>query len=375
MQRSANKEAIAHLTHGLELLSRLPESPERERQELSLQVALGPALLVMRGWGSPQAESCFVRARELCHRVGDEREMFRILWGFWMIYGARAETKKWHETADELLAIAQRQGDKAMLLQAHHAGWGMPFSGDFTSQLEHVEQGLAIYDPVEHSPLAPQFGGHDAGVCGLTHRGFALWATGYPDRAANAFAEARSLADGISHPASVSHVLNHTTWLHAFRKDWPETLRAAEEARAYATDVGLPTWIARTIVMRGWALVGCGDIAEGLSDIRRGMEATRARGHTLGIATYMTACAEALHIGGSTEEALATLDEALPMMKRNGERLWEANAHTLKGELLLAQSDAQRADAEACYLDAIDIARNQNAKMWELRAVTNLVRL
>ncbi len=95
----------------------------------------------------------------------------------------------------------------------------------------------------------------------------------------------------------------------------------------------------------------------------------------MGMASYMTICAEVLHIGGSTEEALATLYEALPMMKRNGERLWEANAHTLKGELLLAQSDARQADAEACYLDAIDIARDQNAKMWELRAATSLARL
>ncbi len=95
----------------------------------------------------------------------------------------------------------------------------------------------------------------------------------------------------------------------------------------------------------------------------------------MGMAVYMTVCAEALHTGGSTEEALATLDEALPMMKRNGERLWEANAHTLKGELLLAQSDARQADAEACYLDAIDIARDQNAKMWELRAATRLAHL
>ncbi len=156
IQRAAHREAIEYLRHGLDLLSELPETPERVRQELTLQMALGPAIMISHGWGSPEAAQCYARARELCLTVGDERELFPILWGFWMIHGNRQELTKWRETANEMLEIAQRHRDDAMLLQAHHASWGNSFQGNFSFQLEHIEQGLAIYDQAKHSSLAPQ---------------------------------------------------------------------------------------------------------------------------------------------------------------------------------------------------------------------------
>ena len=174
------------------------------------------------GWASTEAADCYVRARELCREVGDDRELFPILWGFIVIHMVRTEVDEWRETAAEMQAIAERHRDPAMLLQAHHASWGNPFLGDFATQLEHAEAGLLLYDPAEHSRLATQYGGHDAGVCAHTHRGVALFATGYPEQSGESFAAGLALADEITHSLSKAHALTIGTFLPLFRFDWPE---------------------------------------------------------------------------------------------------------------------------------------------------------
>jgi class 3 adenylate cyclase/predicted ATPase len=369
LQRAANKETIRHLKRALDLLATQPHSPERDREDLDLQIELGSATMASQGWGSPEGARCYARARELCRAVGDERELFPILWGFWMIHNQRSELSERRATAAELLAIAERHGDPAMLLQAHHANWGNPFLGDFASQLHHVERGLSHYDPAEHSRLAPQYGGHDAGVCGHCHRGIALWATGYPERSVESFAAALALADEIVHPLSKGHRLTMSSLLPVFRSDWPEAFRAADTAMARLSEFGMPTWTSMAMLMRGWALVALGEAADGLAQIRRCLKV----GDLVGLGTHHAFYAEALYLAGATDEALAALDDALPLMERTGERLWQANAMALRGDLLLARG--LHADAEVWYRSAIEVARAQSAKMWELRAATRLARL
>jgi tetratricopeptide (TPR) repeat protein len=327
-------------------------------------------MLMSHGWASPEGARCYARARELCLAVGDERERFPILWGFWMIHLVRSELTEWRETAAELLAIAERQRDPALLVQAHHANWGNPFLGDFASQLEHVERGLSYYDPALHSRLAPQYGGHDAGVCGHCHRAVVLFATGYPEQSGKSVAAALALADEIAHPMIRAHALMMSSLLPGFRSDWRETFRAADAAMSLSSELGMPTWIHTAAVMRGWALVALGETARGLAEIRRSLESGDL---LVALPTHHAFYAEALHLVGATEEALAALHDALPLMERRGEALWKANALALKGDLLLAQG--LRADAEASYRAAIETARGQSARMWELRAATRLARL
>jgi class 3 adenylate cyclase/tetratricopeptide (TPR) repeat protein len=369
LERAACKEAIAHLKRALDLLAKQPGSAERDREELDLQLELASATMASQGWGSPEGAHCYARARELCLAVGDERELFPILWGFWMIHSSRTEVTKAREIATELLAIAERHRDPAMLVEAHHASWGNPFLGDFAFQLEHVERGLSHYDPVEHGRLAPQYGGHDAGVCGHCHRGLALWATGYAERSGESFAAALALAERIAHPLSKAHRLTMSSLLPAFRSDWPEAFRAADEGMLRLSEVGMPTWTNMAAVTRGWALVALGEAADGLAQIRRRLET----GDRIGLGTVHAFYAEALYLAGATDEALATLHGALPLMERTGEALWKANAMALKGDLLLARG--LHADAEVSYRSAIEVARAQSAKMWELRAATRLARL
>jgi len=374
MLRSANREAVEQLNRGFDLLKKMPATPDRDRKELELQTTLGQVMTFTRGWAAPEAAACYSRARELCVTVGEDQELFPILWGFWMIHGARGEQKAWRQTADEMLEIARRRGDKALLLQAHHASWGNPFQGNFTFQMEHIEKGLQIYDSAEHSAMAPRYGGHDAGVCALYHKGFALWATGYPEQSAAAYASALNLANDIAHPPSVAHALNLGSWLHALRGDWSKCLTNTEEAIELAQSLGNRTWLGRMNVIKGWAHVELGAAELGLAEMREALERDHVM-YVIGTGTKHAMYAEALRTAGMAEQALSMCDEALSAVDEYIERFWEANIYSLKGDLLVERSKGDRTEAEICYQKAIEVAQDQKAKMWELRAAIRLARL
>ncbi len=372
LRRSASREAAAHLKRALDLATAERPSSEHDREELDLHIELGAATMMSHGWGSPESELWYARARDLCAAVGDENELFPIVWGFWIIHMARADVAEWRKAAAELLDIAERTDDPMMLVQAHHASWGNPFLGDFVVQLEHVERGLSGYDRAKHSKFAPQYGGHDAGVCGHGHRGVALWATGYPERSGASFAAAVALADEIGHAPSKAHSLLMGAWQPIFGSDWAEVLRVTDAAMAISNEVGLATWTDILAVLRGWAVVSLGESDDGLEEMRRGLEGATLSS-SVGSATCHALYAEALCLTGATEEALAQLHTALPLMEERGEGLWKANAMALAGDLLVARG--LPADAEASYRSGIDVARAQSAKMWELRVATRLARL
>jgi predicted ATPase len=153
-QRSAHTEAIAHLNKGLDLLTALPDTPERARQELELQTTLGPALMVAKGWGAPEVEYVYARARALSQQVGESPDLFPVLWGLWRFYFVRAQYQTARELAEQCLSLAQRVQDSALLLLAHHAlGSTVYYLGEVPPGRVHLEQGLALYAPQEHRAL------------------------------------------------------------------------------------------------------------------------------------------------------------------------------------------------------------------------------
>jgi len=203
VQRSAHAEAIDHLTTALELLKPLPDTLERAQQELALHITLGPALLT-RGPGSPAVEQVYMRARELSQRVGEPRQLFRALWGLWRFHNNRAELQTARELGQQLLTLAQRVQDPALLLEAHHALWPTLFAaGELASAHGHLEQGMALYDPHQHRLHAFLYSGHDPGVCCRLHAAHVLWFLGYPDQGLQRIQEALALAQELAQPHSL----------------------------------------------------------------------------------------------------------------------------------------------------------------------------
>jgi predicted ATPase len=150
-ERSANLEAVAHLTKGLEVLATLPDTPERAQQELVMQTTLGPALMHTKGQAAPEVLHAYARARDLCQQVGETPQLFQVLRGLWYFYLHRVELQTARELGEHLLTLAQQVGDPALLLEAHYAlGNTLNYLGEFAATQAHLAQGIALYDPQRH---------------------------------------------------------------------------------------------------------------------------------------------------------------------------------------------------------------------------------
>jgi predicted ATPase len=233
-----------------------------------------------------------------------------------------------------------------------------------------------LYDPQQHHAHARLYGGHDPGVCGLSVAALSLWILGYPDQALQSLREALTLAQALAHPPSLAPALDFATMLHQSRREHQAAHERAEALMALATEQGFAQHVAQATIMRGWVLAAQGQGAEGTAQMRQGLAAHQATG----IARqrlYYPLLAEAYGSIGQTAEGLSLLAEALATVDRTGERGWAAELHRLQGELLLAQvgERQQVPEAEACLHQALDVARRQQAKSWELRAATSLSRL
>jgi predicted ATPase len=342
---------------------------------LGVQIALGQAWMAAKGQGVPEVERAYTRARELCRQVGETPELFPVVWGLGRFYLVRAEYQTARELAEQCLSLAQRVHDPGLLLAAYNAlGATLYHLGEFTLGRAHLEQGIALYNRQQHHHLAFRYG-MDLGVWCLSYGAWPLWQLGYPDQALRRSNEAITLAQELSHPLSLAAALDYAAMLHYSRWERHATQERAEAGMALASEKGFPQFLTVGMMMRGWALAMQGQGEEGIAQLRQGLAAYRAAGAEVARSRDLALLAEAYGKVGQTEAGLTMLAEALAVVDQTGERFWEAELHRLKGELLLVLSTDKTTEAEACFLQALDIARRQQAKSLELRAATSLSRL
>jgi predicted ATPase len=261
--------------------------------------------------------------------------------------------------------------------------------GELASAQEHLEQGIALYNPQKHRSRAFL---QDPGVVCLSYAVFALWHLGYPDQALKRSHEALTLAQELSHPYSLGFALNWVATLHQLRRDGQLTQERAESVIVLSTEQGFPRWLAIGTILRGWVLTEQGQGEEGITQMRQGLAAHRDTGAELMRSYHLALLAEACGKGGQAEEGLSVLAETLAAVDKTGERYYEAELYRLKGALTLQQFNVQgskfkvensfelrvrssESEAEECFSRAIEVARKQQAKSLELRAVMSLARL
>jgi predicted ATPase len=375
LQRSANLEAVSHVTRGLGVLSTLPETHERVHQELALQIMLGAALGAIKGQPAPEVERTYARACELAREVGSPPELFPALWGFWYGHMARGQLPQARELAEEFLELA-RQGQDPLLLSAGHrmlanTAW---WQGELAQAQVHSRQGLACYDPAQHRASAVSYG-QDSGVnCGYLGA-LTLWVLGYPDQALQGMEETLALARRLAHPMSLAQALHFSAHLHQLRRE-PQAARAQAEATlALCTEQGIGLYRAWSLLPRGWAVAQQGEVTEGIAQIRQGLAAWRAGGAGVAWPWWLALLAEACGTVGQLDEGLRALEEALAAAQHNEEHHYEAEVYRLKGELLLQEPPAHQEEAEEHFHQALAVARRRQAKSWELRAAMSLSRL
>jgi predicted ATPase len=373
----AHHEAVAMARRGLAVLQTMPDTPERARRELPLQVTLGVQLQVVQGYAAPEAERIYARASALCERVQEAPPRFRVLWGLWMFYYVRPEVRKSRELAEQLFTLAQKTQGAVQLLLARKALTTTSFSlGDQAAATEHMEQGIALYDLKQHSRLTDLYGQDPAVVC-LAFGAVALWMLGYPDQAVQRSREAVALGKELGQPNTLALALYFAAILRQYRREGPAALGNAEATIAIATEHGLSLWLANGRIMRGWALAEQGKMSSGIAQLQEGLSAFQATGAEIYQTYYLALLAEAVGSEGRIEEGLGMIAESLVLMESTGEAFHGAELHRLQGEFLLRLEAAQGAsrEAEACFHRALAIAQRQQANSLELRPAMSLTRL
>jgi class 3 adenylate cyclase/predicted ATPase len=374
VERSAHAEAISHLTKGLEVLTTLPDTRRRAQHELGLQNTLGPVLMAIRGWAAPEVEATYARARVLCQQVGETPQLFPALMGIGTFYMASGKLQTARELREQLLSLAKRQQEPALLLHAHLAlGATLFWLGELVQARVHLEQGIYLYDLApSHSP---SFVGDDPGVSGRRLVALVLWLLGYPDQALRRSREALTLAEERSHPFSLAFALAQATLLHYCRREAQAAQERAEAVVALAHEHGFARWEAWGTIIGGWALTAQGQGGEWIAQLRQGLAAWQGAGQELGRPFLLAMLAEAYGKVGQAEAGLSMIAEALALMDKMAERDYEAELYRLQGELLMQQVVTHALQAEACFQQALTVARRQQARSWELRAALSLSRL
>jgi tetratricopeptide (TPR) repeat protein len=234
--RSAHREAIAFFEQVLAVLSELPETPETLAVSADVRIAHATALFSIEGSASSDVEARVRHTHALARRLGDVTRLFPALWWLWYVAYGRGRYGEALDLAQQLLTVAEPDGDSGRLLEAHHALWAtLSAMGEFVAAIPHCERGIALYDPARHAAQAFIYGGHDPGACCRYHLAGAQWRAGYPERALRIIRVALGLAEKLSHPLTMVHALSHTELLSYQMGDYNAARETAERMLAIAS--------------------------------------------------------------------------------------------------------------------------------------------
>jgi class 3 adenylate cyclase/uncharacterized protein (DUF433 family) len=374
--RSAYVEAMSCFTQGLAQLATLPDTPQRTAQELDFQLGLAWTVGVTKGFGAPEAEEAYTRARTLCWQLEDTEKLAHALGGLDTFYRARGELHTARELGEQLLSLSQRLHDPEWLASAHHQlGMTLYQQGEIIAARTHQEQALASYEQrlttYGLQRVEPQAGD----VYFFCYMAFTLWLFGYPAQAMARSQQALTLGDERSSPFALAVALHYTGELRYLRREELRAQEQAESAIRLATEQGYAEILRLATCLRGAAVAAQGQTAEGIAQMHQGVDLTRAVGNRLALPRWLSRLAKAYAMTGQAAAGLGVLEEAQALVHNHGIRHYEAELYRLKGELLLALTAKNHAEAAACFHHALNVARRQGAKSLELRAAVSLARL
>jgi predicted ATPase len=370
--RSALTEAAAQYQRALDQLALLPPSPERALRELEFHSALGALFRFVKGQAAPETGQAYARTQALWEDLGSPLDFRQVPYGRSMYHVYRGELDQALAVGEALLELSHERQDSAGLVLGHSAcGQSLVLAGRFAAARPHLEALLALYDPAAHGGIVQQTGSHP--LMTQAFLGIALLCLGHPNEAVErtdaAIADARRLA----HPTSLAVSLALGALQLSLAGDYAALATRADELTAVAAEQGLPFYQAWGAIHRGRAKVGRGETAEGIALLADGIAAYRATGAVMWLPHFLSLLADGHEAAGEAEAAAALLDEALGMVAVTGERWFAAELTRRRGQLLLAQGEAQA--AERLYVEALEIAREQHAKLWERRAAASLAEL
>ena len=379
LARAENLDAMAHLRRGVELVNALPESEERDRQELELLVGLAPAIMATRGWAAVEVEQTCLRACELSQRLQDGEKLLAALWGTWTNRFLRGNTEAALETAQAVYAVVQQSGVPFLKIPAHHAmGYTHYYRGEYVQAREHMEAGIALFDRETERRIAQAFQ-LSCSVVFRSVRASSLWVMGYPDQAMQSLDSAFVLAKELDHKPSLAFLLSNTPWTYHFSHDIARARARVGELKTLSEAEGYLLWLSVVKFFQGWEKAEAGQCDAGIALFREGLTLWHgSNSHACDVQT-LTLLTELLIKAGRANEALQTIEDGLHHVETHHERHYEPELYRLRGEIRSGQAIADFPGhdeaAERDYQKAIAIAKEQSARMLELRAAIDLCRL
>ena len=374
----AHDEAANLARRGLKLLKSLPDSPRRTQKELLLQLSVGFSLSITKGTATPEMGESMTRAREICEEIGESPQLFPVIWGLWAYYLVGAELQEARQMAEKTLRLAQSAKDPVLLVGAHYAmGTSLQFLGELAAGHEHLERAIALDDPKQHRSYSSLYN-LNLGIYSLSETVATLWQLGYPDQSRRRLDETLTMAQQDRDPRSLAQIQWFAAFFYQVCRNAQKTQEYAEICIAHCNEHGIAQerdWVATPL---GWAMVEQGLVTAGIAQMRGSLSTLRARRSDSAFIFSAGLLVEALTKEGEIEEGLTVVATALDLVLRTGQRTHEAELYRLKGELLIMQAEGSTtllSEAESCFQQAIEIARAQSAKSFELRAVMSLSRL
>jgi class 3 adenylate cyclase/predicted ATPase len=372
-RKSANTEAIWHFNKALELLGGLRDDETRKRQELAIQINLGPVYMTAKGFGAPEVGVAYARARDLAKGLEDSSQLFTSIWGLWLSNLLRREGGA-RSLSEELLALGAHNGDSGQMLQARHAAWTTNFFiGNFKYTSEQAQGGWELYDASDHRTHKFLYGGHDPGLCSRMFGAASAFVLGFPDKALAVMRDGLNLARTLDHPLSIVMGEQWLAIIHLFRGEAREAGPILDHAIRTASEAGIPRGMWANF-LSGWALSLDGRASDAVSRTLSDFEAVGAAGQEAFRLYYTGVLADMCRAAGRFDDGLRFVDKAIAAAPSQDSQWCLAELHRIKGELMLACGELAVA-VEPCFETAIAIAREQSAKSWELRATISHARL
>ena len=382
LARSALVEAAEQLTRALTQIATLPATPALRREQIKLQVALITPLLHVNGYAAPEPKAAAERARlliEQAEALGEPPEdpllLFSALYGVWTANYIAINGDVMRELAAQFLALAEKQRATVPLMIAHRVmGVSLVITGDIAEGRAHYDRAIALYDPAEHRPLATRFGTH-SGVAVLSYRSQALWMLGYPEAALADTGHALRDAREIGQAATLMFALAFASDTHIHCRKYVTANALVDELVALADEKGSLYWKAAGMMNHGRVLVLTGKAPDAVHIMTSGITAWRSTGATVWTPLCLSYLASAYAELGQEDDAWRCIGEATNLIETNKESYCEAEVNRIAGEIALKSPEPDAAKAEAYFERALAVARQQQAKSWELRAAMSMARL
>ena len=381
LQRSALVEATEQLARALGQIAALPATPALRREQIKLQVALITPLMHVKGYAAPETKAAAQRARlliEQAEALGEPPEdpllLFSVLFGVWVANYVAFSGDLMRELAAQFLALAEKQRATIPIMIGHRVmGISLLLTGGISEGRAHLDQALALYDPAEHRPLATRFG-QDVRVSVLSYRSWALWLLGYPGAALADAEQALKDAREIGHAAALLYALFHASFTHIHCAKYAAANGEANELVALVEEKAVFFWKAHGMLLQGCVLALTDKASDAVQMISSGITAFRATGTASLMTAYLSYLARAHAELGQFDDAWRCIREAMTAVETTKEKWWEAEVYRTAGEIALKSPQLDAAKAEAYFQRALAVARQQQAKSWELRAAMSLAR-